>query len=397
VILNCKIKKKLISDFYDLVPILNDYNKNHIKIVRAKSIELAKIRNLNIDLVEVIAIFHDIGRMKENLNSFNHCESGANFLLSYYSTIPFDNFNVMITAIREHSKKGEISSAYSEVLKDADNYAHFIESTFLKPKEKIRLKYMNYPPIKLVLIDNELLLENIISYNNHLLELLENVNVHETRTTIRTLRSFIRLLDNTINYQYFEKFDKLLKKNFKSYEYSRKLSVFKKELYNSLSIKILNKTIKKANSKIRNKIIKFQPKLENMISNFPQKIYININTVLKKQLSEYILTVNKVNQNDTTSLHRLRIKGKRIKFLMENNLVAYDSRNLKVIQQLGKSIGDLNDIDENLQLLKNKKFKITSSEKKKIKIKLNKSKIEIIKKIKKEVFIMRLLVSRQIY
>jgi putative nucleotidyltransferase with HDIG domain len=393
-ILNSNIKQKLILDFNHLVPIINDYDENHLKMVRAKSIELAKIRNLNTDLVEIIAIFHDIGRMKEDLDTFNHCESGANFLLSYYSTKPFDSFNVMITAIREHSKKGKISTAYSEVLKDADNYAHSIEYTSLKPKEKIRLDYMNYPPINLVLVDNNLLFERIYFYNNYLLKLLKNFNVHETRITIRTLRSFIRLLDTTSDYLYFEKLDILLKSIFKSYEYSRKLSVFKHELYNYSSKKNLNKALKRENNIIRKKISKFKPKLENMINNFPPIIHIDISIVFERQLADYILSVNKVNLNDICLLHKLRIKGKRIKFLMENELVTYDSRNLKVIQQLVKSIGDINDIEENLLLLNNKNIKIKNSNKKKIKMKLNKSKIQITKEIKKEVFIMRLLVSR---
>ena len=77
-------RQLLLQDFADFVPDLSSFNAEHLKLVREKSIELAESRGLDTGLAEVIAVIHDIGRMKDDLDPFDHAESGASFIRSYY-------------------------------------------------------------------------------------------------------------------------------------------------------------------------------------------------------------------------------------------------------------------------------------------------------------------------
>jgi hypothetical protein len=82
---------------------------------------------------------------------------------------------------------------------------------------------------------------------------------------------------------------------------------------------------------------------------------------------------------------------------MELDLVDYHQEHLNLIKKLHKSIGSFNDVYENKKLVESKLFKATDNEVKIIKSKLKEEKLILNNEIKKEVFAMRLLVSRSFY
>lgn len=50
--------------------------------------------------------------------------------------------NIIITAISNHSHKERIDDAYSELIKDADCWSHYLEKMVLKHEESERLKLL---------------------------------------------------------------------------------------------------------------------------------------------------------------------------------------------------------------------------------------------------------------
>ena len=50
--------------------------------------------------------------------------------------------NIIFTAITNHSRKECIDDAYSELIKDADCWSHYLEKTVLKHEESERLKLL---------------------------------------------------------------------------------------------------------------------------------------------------------------------------------------------------------------------------------------------------------------
>ena len=395
--LNNDTKLQLFKDFENLTISISEFDKQHIELVMNKSIELAQIRNLDINLVEVIALFHDIGRINENINPNNHANSGSDFLLKYYKNEPFEGFEEFICAIKEHSNKAKVTTPYSELLKDADSYAHSLEFDSIKNKESLRIKYINYPPFYLKWINNEQLYLQIKEYLSKLVDYFDVNDVHQIRVTIRTIRSMIQILKNTTDYKYFNDLDKLLKNIFQSYEYSRKLSVFYPILNSSKLQNKIKNNIDKENKNIKDKMDKETIKLKIMLNSFPDPTNENLDVVIKNILLEYIISINTVTFKDIESLHKLRIKGKMIKYLMELNLVEFNENHYNLLKVLHESIGNLNDIQENRILAIDNKSKLTKKEYDSIKKQLKKSEKILITELKKEVFIMRLLVNRSIY
>lgn len=50
--------------------------------------------------------------------------------------------SIILTAISNHSHKKRIDDAYSELIKDADCWSHYLEKTVLKHEESERLKLL---------------------------------------------------------------------------------------------------------------------------------------------------------------------------------------------------------------------------------------------------------------
>ena len=55
---------------------------------------------------------------------------------------PEEEKNIIITAISNHSHKERIDDVYSELIKDADCWSHYLEKTALKHEESERLKLL---------------------------------------------------------------------------------------------------------------------------------------------------------------------------------------------------------------------------------------------------------------
>ena len=195
----------------------------------------------------------------------------------------------------------------------------------------------------------------------------------------------------------FDHLRKILKDLFLHYELSRKLTVFLEEFSGYPFSAEIEEIITSEELKIRKAIKKAMPSIEKSISRLPKKVKRELSEALAEEISDYTLMLNEVLFSDIRSLHQLRIKGKRLKYLMELGLVTYDEEHYKIIKSLHKSIGRLNDIKENLLLTDSGLFTLDESDAAEIRESLNSSEEEIIREIKKEVYIIRLLANRSYY
>ncbi|MBR9679170.1 MAG: HD domain-containing protein [Nanoarchaeota archaeon] len=101
--------------------------KYHIQLVRHYSLKLAKILNADLEIVEISALLHDIGRIK--FGPENHEITGANESVKIleklnYSTEKIDKVKHCVEA---HRGDGSITpkTLEAEIVNNADAMAHF--------------------------------------------------------------------------------------------------------------------------------------------------------------------------------------------------------------------------------------------------------------------------------
>ena len=95
---------------------------------------LALRRGLDMTLCAASGLLHDLWSLQTGKTD-NHAHHGAKLaqeMLENLRTFTDDDISVMITAIRNHTNKGEEHDEYSEVLKDADVLHRYL----LDPNEK---------------------------------------------------------------------------------------------------------------------------------------------------------------------------------------------------------------------------------------------------------------------
>lgn len=84
--------------------------------------QMAKEKDLNMELASIIGLFHDIAQFL-NQSSFNHALLSANYTQTTMEKSKLFNqteIQIVYTAIKNHSDKHIIHDNYSELLKDAD-------------------------------------------------------------------------------------------------------------------------------------------------------------------------------------------------------------------------------------------------------------------------------------
>ena len=103
---------------------------------------LAKERNLDDELCAIIGLLHDIA-VPIYSSSFQHATRSSELAKELLDPIfSEEEKNIIITAISNHSHKERIDDAYSELIKDADCWSHYLEKTVLKHEELERLKLL---------------------------------------------------------------------------------------------------------------------------------------------------------------------------------------------------------------------------------------------------------------
>ncbi len=73
---------------------------------------------------------------------------------------------------------------------------------------------------------------------------------------------------------------------------------------------------------------------------------------LKKRINAYRTTLGEADVDCMESIHQLRIQGKKLKYLLENDAATIgDEEDAKLLNEMHFCIGRLHDIDENMLLL----------------------------------------------
>lgn len=103
--------------------------------------QIALKENLNLELAAVIGLFHDYASFI-NHSSFNHAYMSAQMLEKYLIEFSEEETQIILTSIQNHSDKDKIHDEYSEMIKDADVLAQYLEEPdmIMKPENKTRLK-----------------------------------------------------------------------------------------------------------------------------------------------------------------------------------------------------------------------------------------------------------------
>lgn len=113
----------------------------HMFQVETLCLLLAKERNLDEELCAIIGLLHDIA-VPIYSSSFQHATRSSELAKELLGSILSDEEKDIITAISNHSHKERKDDAYSELIKDADCWSHYLEKAVLKHEESERLKIL---------------------------------------------------------------------------------------------------------------------------------------------------------------------------------------------------------------------------------------------------------------
>lgn len=121
------------------------YKRNayhHLIQTATLAMVLAKKRQLDVPLCGIIGLLHDLS-IPLDMNTFNHANrssEAANRLLDESGLFSDEEKKLILAAIAHHSSKELIQDPYSELIKDADVWAHLLEGQVLKGADAARLK-----------------------------------------------------------------------------------------------------------------------------------------------------------------------------------------------------------------------------------------------------------------
>jgi uncharacterized protein len=103
--------------------------------------KLALERGLNIELAAIIGLFHDYAQFIHH-SSFEHAKRSSEMLASLLNEFNDSEKQIILNAIALHSHKEHIDDEYSELLKDADVLAQYLNEPdiILKTASQMRLK-----------------------------------------------------------------------------------------------------------------------------------------------------------------------------------------------------------------------------------------------------------------
>lgn len=354
------------------------YDYHHVRRVAEECVWLATQRGLNINTAETIGLLHDTGRIIGQVSGKAHSnESGkiASIWLKETSIEACD-FDTIVQAVSMHNHKKKIGSPYEELIKDADSLAHGIEFTCgLSVHEEIRMKASRQAPLhfnlKPIIEIDRLLLDKIRdllrTFRNLEPNTISGKEVHALRVNIRSIRSIFGLLRGSRQWDTYQPLNKDLKIIFKSFEASRKLTVFRKSLkvagIDKKVYKHVTKDIKSENEIALRKLGKYRQRISKFLKDydavsFPEQAMISAFNLKVDQYKNSLATSD-VNVKD--NVHEIRIKGKMIKYLLDNQMVTLNHNkgnshlteimaDMELINNLNNCMGKLHDLEENEDL-----------------------------------------------
>lgn len=83
-------------------------------------------RNLDRELASIIGLFHDWAQFIYH-SSFQHGIRSSELIKKYLIDFTGEEIHIITTAISKHSDKDKHDDAYSELIKDMDIYAKYLE------------------------------------------------------------------------------------------------------------------------------------------------------------------------------------------------------------------------------------------------------------------------------
>jgi len=340
----------------------DEFEKMHFMDVERNILHLSEIRHLDNNTAKLIAWLHDIARIKYGYRGKKHAKEGKKEAREILAKLGVDEktIGIVARAIGNHRKKDRIDDEYSELIKDADCLSHNTEfNGAIDEVEKARCRLAEKGECRLISCAGCDPLGILNEKWGELETLLERTasggadaeTVHETRICIRNIRAILKIMKSG-NIKLFEDD---LKAIFKKYSDLRECHVLRQQVKKACKIKWLEERLESVHERMISELaedIKSLVKL-NGIEELRRKISKIQNgqdlSILGAGavMNDYSDAVRLSEMDDVESLHRMRIKGKTVKYLVELGLFEMDEECFKLVNSMHGEIGRLHDIDVN--------------------------------------------------
>ncbi len=334
----------------------------HLQHVTNFALSLGEKRGLDLDLCLVIALAHDMGRLKLGVVGKGHAKAGAKEikkLLKSNAGLGFSSQEqkLIYHAISVHNQKGKIHGPYDELIKDADAMAHGLEGLLEIGPEPWRVELCKNPgytlSVKEGAVWEQVLAKEIKSLREHLSHQgfqmeQPDIWVHQTRMAIRKIRSIVWVM----NWQEKPKSLEAFKAIAKHLEDARFYYVALSMLPNQGSHRdALRVKLDKEHRKIHQQpwlwaapVQKPEPDKGDIEPSSTKVLERNGETRCQKALVKYLELAKNVQLDDYDTLHQLRIQGKRLLSWLQADLVTLEPQSFcQVIQDVHHHIGKYRD------------------------------------------------------
>ncbi|MEG0548992.1 MAG: HD domain-containing protein [Coprobacillus sp.] len=106
---------------------------------------LANQQNIDIEIAGIIGLFHDYSTYISQ-TSFDHAHRSSLLVEDILKELQCDeqDIKIIITAIKNHSDKNKIDDCYSELIKDADVLAQYLQEPSKQFNEDYQTRLKNY-------------------------------------------------------------------------------------------------------------------------------------------------------------------------------------------------------------------------------------------------------------
>ncbi len=107
--------------------------------------KMALEQHLDLEIAGIMGLFHDYSQFIYH-SSFQHAQHSATLLEDLLNKTSLDSSkqHIILTAIKNHSNKERTDDIYSELLKDADVLAQYLEEPDMVMKESYQYRLKKY-------------------------------------------------------------------------------------------------------------------------------------------------------------------------------------------------------------------------------------------------------------
>ena len=349
----------------------NEFEKMHFKDVERNIMHLAEIRNLDMVAAKLIAWLHDIARIKYGYRGKKHAKEGKKEAKKILKKMNVDEktIEIVVGAVGNHRKKDGIDDEYSELIKDADCLSHKTEfDGDIDDFEKLRCRLAEKGGCRLNPCDGSDPVEKLKEKWCDLERLLnktasggaDSEMVHETRVCIRNIRAILK----TMKSREIKSFEDDLKELFKKYTDLRECHVLRRHVIRAGKIKWFEERLECIHDRMIAELTENIASLQKLkgISEIKRKMFDVINDEYLSivgaadVMKRYADSVRSADLDDVDSLHRMRIRGKAAKYLVELGLFEMDEQCCKLVNLMHGEIGKLHDVDVNKRLVNDERY-----------------------------------------